>query len=66
MTIKMSSIITTSMVIVAPITIPSLIALLAVGIVAEVIAIDSVLCIVLIDTNIVLCTLLRIKLIPTP
>ena len=56
MTIKMSSIITTSMAIVVPITISSLMASLAVGIMAEVIAMDSVLCIVLIDTNIVLCT----------
>ena len=66
MTIKMSSIITTSMAIVVPIIISSLMASLAVGIMAEVIAMDSVLCIVLIDTDIVLCTLLHIKLIPTP
>ena len=50
----MSSIITTSMAIVVPITIPSPMASLAVGIMADVVAMDSVLCTVFIDTNVVL------------
>ena len=54
MTIKMSGIITTSMAIAVPITISSPMALLVVGIMTEGVAINSVLCTVLIDTNVVL------------